>query len=83
MEIWLIRIWWSLLGSLAFVGGIIGILVPLVPRIPFFLVTVYCLTKISTRFTTWLQFQPWYHKLFQLGAKFTIVRKLLPAPSNK
>lgn len=58
----LLKIMWICLGSLSFIGGIIGMLLPVIPQVPFFLVTIWCLTKISPRFHQWLLQHPLYSK---------------------
>ncbi|MBB1100051.1 MAG: DUF454 domain-containing protein [Lactobacillus sp.] len=49
-----LKLGWILLGSISFVGGIIGMLLPVIPQVPFFLLTIWCITKISPRFHNWL-----------------------------
>ncbi|MBD5806214.1 DUF454 domain-containing protein [Lactobacillus sp. 0.1XD8-4] len=58
----LIKVIWILLGSLSFIGGIIGILLPVIPQVPFFLLTIWCITKVSPRFHNWLLRNPLYLK---------------------
>ena len=49
---------WNLAGSF-FVGlGIVGIILPVVPTVPFLLVAVWCYLKASGRFYDWLMNQP-------------------------
>lgn len=60
-----IKIIWILLGSLSFVGGIIGMLLPVIPQVPFFLLTIWCLTRVSPRFNNWLQHNRLYLKYVQ------------------
>lgn len=50
----LIKFAWGFLGSLSFMGGIVGLLLPVIPQVPFFLVTIFCIAKISPRFHKWL-----------------------------
>ncbi|GGI63077.1 DUF454 family protein [Limosilactobacillus caviae] len=48
------KLLWIVLGSISFVGGIIGVLLPIIPQVPFFLLTIWCITKVSPRFHNWL-----------------------------
>ena len=48
------KLLWIVLGSSSFVGGIIGVLLPIIPQVPFFLLTIWCITKVSPRFHNWL-----------------------------
>lgn len=57
-----LKLGWILLGSISFVGGIIGMLLPVIPQVPFFLLTIWCITKISPRFHNWLLRNPLYIK---------------------
>lgn len=41
----LMRYFWIGLGCISFILGSIGIILPLLPTIPFYLLTVYCFSK--------------------------------------
>lgn len=71
------RIFWGFLGTLGLVGGIIGLMLPVIPQIPFFLLALFCLTKISPRFQAWLHRQLWYLKWMKQAAKFPIIGRLI------
>ncbi|MBB1078716.1 DUF454 family protein [Limosilactobacillus sp. STM2_1] len=58
----LLKAAWILLGSLSLIGGIIGTLLPVIPQIPFFLLTIWCIAKVSPRFHNWLLHNPLYLK---------------------
>lgn len=50
----LIRILWTI-GAIASLGlGIAGLLLPLVPGIPFIVITLICLERLSPKFRHWL-----------------------------
>ncbi|WP_076461440.1 DUF454 family protein [Limosilactobacillus caccae] len=71
----LIKVAWGFLGSLSFMGGIIGLLLPVIPQVPFFLVTIFCIAKISPRFHKWLLSNRLYLKyLAPIIAKFRLKR---------
>lgn len=44
---------WILLGFITMTFGIIGIVLPILPTTPFFLVTAYAFNKGSKRFSNW------------------------------
>ena len=48
------------LGWLAFVTGIIGIVLPLLPTTPFMLLAVALFARSSPRFHRWLLAHPWF-----------------------
>lgn len=50
----IIKLVWTVLGSLSFVGGLIGLVLPVIPQIPFFLLAIFCLAKVSPRFHNWI-----------------------------
>lgn len=48
------KLFWFFLFILGLICGTIGILLPIIPQVPFFLLAIFSLTKISTRFHRWL-----------------------------
>ena len=53
---------WIFLGLVTMTLGIIGIILPVLPTTPFFLVTTYSFTKGSTRFHRWFTNIPFVQK---------------------
>ncbi|QMS84384.1 YbaN family protein [Candidatus Xianfuyuplasma coldseepsis] len=53
---------WILLGLLSMGLGIIGIVLPILPTTPFFLVTAYSFTRGSDRFSNWFHNIPLVQK---------------------
>ena len=47
------RVFWIVLGSVCLILGTVGIVLPILPTVPFYLVTVYAYTKGSERLHTW------------------------------
>lgn len=82
MNLLLSRFLWSLLGSISLVGGAIGLVLPIIPQIPFFIFALFCLTKASPRFERWLHYQAWYQKLVKTTQHLPIIGKLLSNSSK-
>ncbi len=82
MNLLLSRFLWSLLGSISLVGGAIGLVLPIIPQIPFFTFARFCLAKASPRFERWLHHQAWYQKLVKTTQHLPIIGKLLSNSSK-
>jgi uncharacterized membrane protein YbaN (DUF454 family) len=54
---------WLAAGLLFLLLGIIGLLLPIIPQIPFFLAAIFCFMRCSTRFRTWMEKQAWFIRL--------------------
>lgn len=48
-----LRIFWILLGFLCLGLGAVGIVLPILPTVPFFMATVFCFAKSSKRLHDW------------------------------
>lgn len=48
-----LRIFWILLGFLCLGPGAVGIVLPILPTVPFFMATVFCFAKSSKRLHDW------------------------------
>lgn len=77
-----LRFLWVLLGCLCLVLGTIGVVLPILPTVPFYLVTLFCFAKGSEKLHTWFLGTDLYKKNLQsfverkamtLKTKFTIV----------
>lgn len=76
------RFLWVLLGCLCLALGTIGVVLPILPTVPFYLVTLFCFAKGSEKLHTWFLGTNLYKKNLQsfverkamtLKTKFTIV----------
>ncbi len=48
------------LGCLALLLGLLGIIVPLLPTVPFILLAAFCFARSSKRLHLWLMTHPWF-----------------------
>ncbi len=48
-----LRIFWILLGFLCLGLGAVGVVLPILPTVPFFMATVFCFAKSSKRLHDW------------------------------
>ena len=58
----LIRYVWMALGILCLVLGTIGVVLPILPTVPFFLLTLFCFSQSSTRLHDWFTGTDLYKK---------------------
>lgn len=58
----LIRYFWISLGFISFILGTVGIILPLLPTVPFYLLTLYCFSKGSQRLHQWFRQTDLYKK---------------------
>jgi uncharacterized membrane protein YbaN (DUF454 family) len=52
------RFVWALFGLLALGAGLIGIVLPLIPTVPFLLLAAFCFARSSERLHDWLVHHP-------------------------
>ena len=56
------RLFFLILGCICLALGCIGIVLPILPTVPFFLVTVFCFANSSRRLHDWFLSTPLYQK---------------------
>jgi hypothetical protein len=54
---------WLAAGLFFVLLGIIGLMLPVVPQLPFFLAAALCFARCSKRFNAWLERQAWFVRL--------------------
>jgi uncharacterized membrane protein YbaN (DUF454 family) len=59
------RLFYFLLASISLGLGLIGVVLPILPTVPFLLVTAYGYSKSSVRFDTWFRNSHLYKKYLQ------------------
>lgn len=52
------RVIWGLCGALALLLALVGIVLPLLPTVPFLLLAAFCLSRFSPRWHDWLLGHP-------------------------
>ena len=57
-----LRIFWILLGFLCLGLGAVGIVLPILPTVPFFMATVFCFAKSSRKLHDWVTGTGLYQK---------------------
>ncbi|MCR4670563.1 MAG: DUF454 family protein [Saccharofermentans sp.] len=63
------RILWISLGIVMIIVGLIGLMIPVVPQVPFFVAGALCFCRVSRRFGGWFRHLRLY-KLFVGEIKF-------------
>ena len=61
----IINIFWIVLGFICLGLGVIGIIMPILPTTPFFLVTVVCFARSSERLKRWFMSTSFHKKYIQ------------------
>lgn len=57
------RFLWLLLAIISFIFGVIGILLPVVPQVPFFILGFFSLSRFSPKFQQWVISTKIYRKV--------------------
>jgi hypothetical protein len=62
---------WLAAGLFFTLLGLIGLMLPVVPQLLFFLAATLCFMRFSKRFNDWMERQPWF---IRLRARFRNLR---------
>lgn len=54
---------WLAAGLFFLLLGTIGLMLPVVPQLPFFFAAALCFMRCSKRFNAWMGKQPWFIRL--------------------
>lgn len=54
------RIFFAVVGLISLLLGVIGIVIPILPTVPFILLSAYCFARSSQRLHQWLLTHPWF-----------------------
>lgn len=53
------------LGIISFLIGLIGCVLPIIPGLPFFAISIYCFSKASNKFKNWFVSNSLYKKYLE------------------
>jgi len=67
------KILWAIPGAFFLVLGIIGLILPVIPQIPFLIISLFCFCKVSEQLKNRVESHPLYLKYLDFGGK-----KVLP-----
>jgi uncharacterized membrane protein YbaN (DUF454 family) len=71
---------WLTAGILFLLLGIIGLLLPIIPQLPFFLAAILCFMRCSVRFNGWMENKKWF---IRLRARFRHLHHPKVKPARK
>ncbi|GBG94727.1 hypothetical protein LFYK43_11860 [Ligilactobacillus salitolerans] len=60
----LMKLFWILVTTIAFLLALVGLAIPVLPQLPFFIAGFFSLSKASPRFHRWVTHTKLYRKLF-------------------
>lgn len=69
------KILWAIPGALFLVLGIIGLLLPVIPQIPFLIISLFCFCKVSEQLKNKVESHPLYLKYLDFGGKKVLAGK--------
>lgn len=76
---------WLTAGAVFLVLAVIGLLLPIIPQMPFFLAALFCFVRCSKRFNDWLGRQHLFHRFHEWAEHrhwFKYLREHLPHPRH-
>ncbi|MGX5377700.1 YbaN family protein [Ligilactobacillus sp. LYQ135] len=85
---------WLIVAIIFFVLGIIGLIFPVIPQVPFLLIAFFSLSKGSPKFHAWIRERKFYQKyilkfehrfehIYQTNSKLAWLRHLADKFANK
>jgi hypothetical protein len=77
---------WLSGGIIFLLLALIGLLLPVIPQVPFFLVAVLCFVRCSPRLNKWVGRQHWFqtfHTWAEQKHWFKYIKEHLPKPGRK
>lgn len=69
----ILRLILLIIGSISLLLGVIGIFLPILPTVPFFLLTTFCYVRGSKKFATWFLNSKLYKKHVENFAKHRVM----------
>ena len=57
------KVVWLSLGILFLLLALIGLLLPVIPQLPFFIAAVFCFMRCCHRFRDWVHEQHWFERI--------------------
>ena len=77
---------WMTAGVAFLILAVIGLLLPVIPQMPFFIASIICLVRCSKRFNDWLGRQKWFirfHGWAECQHWFDRIKHHLPRPPDR
>ena len=77
---------WLIGGVVSLLLTVIGLLLPIIPQLPFLLISVFCFMRCSPRFNIWLSHQHWFAHIHDWAEQkhwFKHIKEHLPKPGGK
>lgn len=68
------EIFFIVLGWLSFTLGVIGFFLPVLPTVPFLVLTAYCFSRGSPRLYNWLMSHKWFAKPILDWQKYRVIK---------
>ena len=56
---------WLTVGIFFLLLAIIGLLLPVIPQLPFFIASIFCFMEFSERFQTWIHKKHWFKRIHE------------------
>lgn len=75
------RFLWGCLAVTSLIAGVIGLLLPVVPQVPFFILALIALNRLSPRFHQWLTRFGWYRLALRHLVKHPRLTRWLGIPT--